>query len=296
MTLPTTDPPLTAYLATALTPRACDAYGLVLQAVGITYSILTDGAGYGFWVEPDDLDRAREALALYLEENVPKPVEPPRRLAGTGIAAAVAYIGGEMLVAIAASRSLFGAAWDSAGILDGESLRSGEWWRPVTALTLHDGLAHLASNLGFGALFIGLLARVYGAGVALALTLAAATAGNVLEGVFMAHGHASLGASGAVFAALGILGTVHWPTRTARGRWTLRGATLIGALVLLALLGTGDARTDIEAHALGFAFGALLGLPLRRAPVAGPRVQRLAGLVAALTLAAAWTAAILHGG
>jgi membrane associated rhomboid family serine protease len=297
MTQPTADLEPTTYLATALTPRACDAYGLVLQAVGIPYSILRDGtAGYGFWVQPADLARAREALALYVEENVPKPVEPPRRLAGTGIAAAAAYVSGELLIAIAASRSLFGAAWDSAGILDGESLRSGEWWRPVTALTLHDGLAHLASNLGFGALFIGLLARVYGTGVALGLTLAAATAGNLMEGAFMAQGHASLGASGAVFAALGILGTVHWPTRTARGRWTLRGATLIGALVLLALLGTGDARTDIEAHALGFMFGALMGLPLRRAAVPARRVQRLVGLAAALTLIAAWMAAILHAG
>ena len=89
---------------------------------------------------------------------------------------------------------------------------------------------------------------------------------------------------------------MHWPTRTARGRWTLRGATLIGALVLLALLGTGDAKTDIEAHALGFAFGALMGLPLRRAPVPGAHAQRLAGLAAAVTLAVAWTAAILHAG
>ena len=302
MTSPTADPHLpteitaTAYVATALTARTCDAYGLVLEAVGIRFHVLRDGTGYGFWVVPDELARAREALALYLEENVPKPAEPPRRLAGTGVAAATAYVVGEVLIAIAASRSLFGAAWYDIGMLNGAALRSGDWWRPVTALTLHADLAHLASNLGFGALCIGLLARVYGGGVALALTLAAAASGNLLEGTFMAHGHESLGASGAVFAALGILGTVHWPTRTARGRWYARGATFIGALVLLALLGTGDARTAIEAHALGFAFGVLLGLPLRRSPILPAGVQRLAGVAAALLPAVAWATAIRHAG
>jgi len=137
---------------------------------------------------------------------------------------------------------------------------------------------------------------VYGGGVATLLTLAAAVAGNGLEGALMARGHESLGASGAVFAALGILGTVHWPTRTARGRWALRGASFTGALVLLALLGTGDARTDIEAHALGFTFGVLAGLPLRRAAIAPRSVQWLCGAFAAGIVAAAWAAALMQRG
>ena len=66
--------------------------------------------------------------------------------------------------------------------------------------------------------------------------------------------------------------------------------------MLLALLGTGDARTDIEAHALGFAFGVLLGLPLRRAPIPSASVQRVAGVAAALLLVIAWATAIRHAG
>jgi membrane associated rhomboid family serine protease len=281
-------------VATALTPRTCDAYALVLEAVGVRFALLRDGVGYVFWVDDTDAARARDALARYLEENAPRPTEPPRKLAGSGLAAAAAYVGVELFVAIAAGMSLLNAAWFDAGALDGASLRAGDWWRPITALTLHADLLHLGSNLAFGVLCLGLVARVYGSGVGLLLTLAAAVAGNALEGFFMAHGHESLGASGAVFAALGILGSVHWPTRTARGRWYLRGSTLVGALVLLALLGTGDARTDIEAHALGFGFGLLAGLPLRRAGVAPHRVQQLCGTVAAAALGIAWTAAILH--
>jgi membrane associated rhomboid family serine protease len=301
MTLPTPpideppDPATHTVAALAMTARTCDAYALVLEAIGVRFAVLRAGGAYALWVDAADGARAREAIERYVSENVPKPVEPPRRLAGRGIAAAVAYVGTELLVAMAANRSLFGEAWYDVGMLDGSSLRAGDWWRPVTALTLHADLAHLASNLGFGALCLALLARVHGSGVAVLLTLAAAVAGNGVEGWFMARGHESLGASGAVFAALGLLGTVHWPTRTARGRLYLRGTTFIGALVLLALLGTGDARTDIEAHALGFAFGVMAGLPLRRALPAGRRVQLAAGLAAAATIAAAWTAAILTG-
>ncbi len=292
---PATDAAAAVIIATALTPRVCDAYALLLEAVGIHYSLLRGELGYVFRVDAADAARAREALTRYVEENVPRPVEPPRRLAGNGLSAVAAYLLAELAVAIAASRSLFGADWFDSGTLQGTALRAGQWWRAVTALTLHADLAHLGSNLGFGALCLGLLARVYGGGVAVALTLVAAVAGNLLEGAFMASGRESLGASGAVFAALGILGTVHWPTRTNRARWYLRGATFVAALVLLALLGTGDARTDIAAHALGFGLGALLGLPVRRAAVASRRIQRLTGLAAAALLAAAWTAALLHG-
>ena len=170
-----------ALVATALTPRTCDAYGLVLEAVGVRFTVLHEAGAYAFWVDASDAAHAREALARYLEENVPKPSEPPRRLAGSGISAVAAYLGVELAIAVAASRSLFGSDWFDLGTLDGAALRAGDWWRPVTSLTLHADLAHLASNLGFGALCLGLLARVYGGGVATALTLAAAVTGNLIE-------------------------------------------------------------------------------------------------------------------
>ena len=281
-------------VAAALTPATCDAYALVLEAVGVRFAVLHDGGSYAFWVDDLDASRAHEALARYLEENSPRPSEPPRRLAGSGLTAVAGFVGAELFIALAAATSLLNAAWFDAGTLDGASLRNGDWWRPITALTLHADVLHLGSNLAFGALCLGLVARVYGSGVGLLLAFAAAVAGNGLEGLLMTRGHESLGASGAVFAALGILGSVHWPTRTVRGRWYLRGSSFVGALVLLALLGTGDARTDIEAHALGFGFGLLAGLPLRRAGIPSRRVQQLCGSATVAVLAVAWTAAILH--
>jgi hypothetical protein len=62
--------------------------------------------------------------------------------------------------------------------------------------------------------------------------------------------------------------------------------------VLLAFLGTGDANTDIAAHALGFASGALLAVPLRRFPPGRGRVQWVLGAAAVLLVGLAWAVAL----
>jgi len=111
----------------------------------------------------------------------------------------------------------------------------------------------------------------------------------------MPAGRLSLGASTAVFAALGALAVHRWPAATRRARVGLRGGSIVAALVLLALLGTGDQHTDIAAHALGFASGALLALPLRRWPPPPGRPQHLAAGLALLIIAASWGAALAAG-
>ena len=41
----------------------------------------------------------------------------------------------------------------------------GEWWRAVTALTLHGGLSHIAGNLVFGVMFAVLASHSLGVGL-----------------------------------------------------------------------------------------------------------------------------------
>ena len=110
----------------------------------------------------------------------------------------------------------------------------------------------------------------------------------------MPPGMSSLGASTAVFAALGLV--------TAKGRTPHHGhrwfrefyAALIAGVLLLALLGTGDAHTDILGHALGFATGLMFGLPLRDAPFVSQWKDRLWGAVAILACTGAWALALTH--
>jgi rhomboid protease GluP len=273
-------------------PKECDERALVLLAVGIPALMRAEHGVFLLLVADADRSRAAIELARYALENRPRPRPVPPRLHPGALLAALGFALVLFLVGVASSRGFLGRDWVDAGVLDGVRLRAGEPWRAVTALTLHADLAHLAANAGFGALFGGLAARVYGAGCGWLLILAAATAANVVNGLTMPAGRSSLGASTAVFAALGALAVYRWPAATRRARAGFAGASVVAALVLLALLGTGDAHTDVTAHALGFGCGALLALPLRRwPPPRAPGLQRLAGAGAALLILTAWAAA-----
>ena len=272
-------------------PQPCDERALVLLAVGIPAVMWADAAGFSLLVAASDQSRAAAELERYQLENRPRPRPLPPRLHHGGLAAAAGYVAVLFLMGVATTRLAPGRDWFDVGALDGARFRGGELWRAVTALTLHADLAHLAANAGFGALFGGLAARVYGAGCGWLLILLAATAANAVNGLTMPAGRVSLGASTAVFAALGALAVVRWPAATRRARAGFAGASVTAALVLLALLGTGDAHTDVAAHALGFGFGALIALPLRRWPAPHARGrQRLAAAAALLVIVASWAA------
>ncbi len=267
----------------------------MLLARGIVSEQRADVDGCVLLVAAADGPRASAELERYARENQPLPRAAPPRLHGLVAAAASAagYVVVLFLCGVASTRALLGRDWYAAGMLEGVPLRAGEGWRAVTALTLHADLAHLAANAGFGALFGGLAARVYGAGGGWLLIVAAASLANALEGLAMPAGRASLGASTAVFAALGALAVHRWPAATRRARAGLAGGSVVAALVLLALLGTGDAGTDIGAHALGFLCGLLLALPLRRWPASRTRgAQWLAGGTALFMIVLAWAAAL----
>ncbi|MBS0373531.1 MAG: rhomboid family intramembrane serine protease [Proteobacteria bacterium] len=285
------EPPWTEVFR-SLAVGPCDDRAFVLLALGIPAAMHYAEGSYALLVAASDAPRARVELERYVLENRPRPRPVPPRLHPGAALAAAGYVLLLFLVAVASSRGLFGLDWYERGVLDGARVRHGELWRAVTALTLHADLAHLLANSGFGALFGGLAARVYGAGAGWLLVLLAATLANLANGLWMGPGHASLGASTAVFAALGALAVHRWPAATRRTRWGLRGGSFVAALVLLALLGTGDAHTDVLAHALGFGAGAVLAWPLRARPApAAWAPQRRAGAAALGLIAAAWAAA-----
>jgi rhomboid protease GluP len=176
----------------------------------------------------------------------------------------------------------------------------GEWWRTITALTLHRDFGHFIANLGIGLLFAGFLQPRLGGGVAWLGILLAGTLGNFVNAWFYkSELHSSVGASTAVFGGLGLLMAwefvARWRVPHARQWWQLV-VPLGGGLALLAYLGSGDesgggGRTDYMAHFWGFAWGALLGVivaPIRRA---GPAVQWICAVIAiALPLIAWWVA------
>ena len=79
------------------------------------------------------------------------------------------------------ARVAFGVDWLAAGASTGPPSATGEWWRVITALTLHGDAGHLVANLFFGAFFGAFAGQFLGSGVAWATILLAAGAGNALD-------------------------------------------------------------------------------------------------------------------
>ena len=85
-----------------------------------------------------------------------------------------------------------------SGMMDGTALAHGEWWRLFTAIWLHADSAHLATNLVFGLLFLGLAMGRYGPGPGLRAAYLAGVGGNLATWSVYGESHRGLGASGVV--------------------------------------------------------------------------------------------------
>lgn len=183
--------------------------------------------------------------------------------------------------------------WYDLGNADAGKIIAGQWWRLLTALTLHSGGIHLASNIIIGGVFVNRLCRDLGSGLGWSLILLCGGWGNLLNALVQNPAHRSIGASTAVFGAVGLLAAINTLRyRTSlRKRWPLPVAAAFG---LLALLGTSGENTDIGAHLFGFLSGILLGLVYgwrdRHKAVTGTANQFLSLFSLSLLLLSWWLA------
>jgi rhomboid protease GluP len=288
----------------------CNERAFMLYAVGIASAIARDGREYLLLVDVDDTPAAGEHLHLYEQERLvtPPPPPPSPRLHPHALKGSLGYALVLFFVAFAVANGLWRLDAFNVGELNAGLVQQGQWWRVFTALTLHIDTLHLVSNTVFGMWFGYLASRLIGVGNAWLLVVLGAGFANWVEGYFGPPGHLSVGASTAVFSALGLLSGFSWRTRLAYPqRWALRWAPLVAGIVLLSWTGTGGESidqpgsvgtgltVDVLAHALGFVVG--LGAGAVAALKAAGRVldrvpQWLAGLLALLPLALAWVRAL----
>ena len=153
-----------------------------------------------------------------------------------------------------------------------------EWWRPLSALFLHGDVPHLLGNLLSGLLFGSLVARLVGPWRGWALILACGAAGNALTSLLVwPEGFVSIGASTAVFGALGILSGLGFHSML-RERlalpWARIAAPVLAGIVILGLLGGGapGGGTDVLGHVCGFGSGVAAGLAAGALHLAGEPV------------------------
>ncbi len=244
----------------------------MLDAVGIPYERRTTATGASLWVEPEHHARAAHELRG-LPAREPPAGTAARRLAKPSACALWRdrYAAVLIAVTIAAIAHAGDKGWVSAGVLDAGFLARGEWWRVFTALTLHADMLHLLSNLAFGALFGYPAARLFGPGIAWLLILLGGGLAYGIDAVLHPPEHHLLGASTAVFTALGLIAAYGWRRHMRNwSRWMRNASPLIGGLALLAFTGTGGENTDILAHLAGFVVGTAIGALCARLPMPAP--------------------------
>ena len=273
-----------------------DEWAVVLAAGRIPHRLRPRLDGWALIVAARDAEAAREALDAYDRENLANTadagadaVAPVRGAAAVGVAVSLLLIGFFAATGTRASRSV----WFERGGAAAERIVAGEWWRTVTALTLHADAPHVVGNAAASVLLVGAVSHQLGPGVGLWLLLLAGAGGNALTAVALGAHHDSVGASTAMFGAIGILAATRVVSRGRRP--AARKVWMVGAasLALLALLGTSP-DADLLAHLFGLLLGGALGLaaaPALRQPLRPPAQWVLAVAVLALVVGA-WLRAV----
>jgi membrane associated rhomboid family serine protease len=279
--------------------RDCEDRAFMLGAVGVASAVVPRGEYFTLEIAEPDADRALIHLAQYEAENrAPEPAPPTPPLHPHAWAGCVGYAAWLLGVAYAVSNGFFRLDAFNAGEMDGARVQSGQWWRAWTALTLHVSGPHLAANLGAGIWFGYLAGRQLGVGIAWFLIVAGGGIANLLEGLAGPPWHQSVGASTAVFTALGLMSAYTWRERFQLSqRWVPRWGPLVAGVILLGWLGTAGKHTDVMAHLLGFGIGVLLGV-VAALPAISRRLHDLpqwpAGLAATAIMVAAWGLALAN--
>lgn len=284
-----------------------DAYDreLAVAAMQAPHWILRHGDGFAICVEPIWADRVARELGRYEAEREKRGDEPaqdvvvnPGALAWRKFSPISLWMCGWILTALYGVELAGPKWWLDRGTAASREIMQGEWWRVITALTLHANLGHLGANLAAGLVYAGLLLPIFGTGWTWVMIVAAGGAGNWLN----AWGHRdaehlSIGASTAVFGALGLLVGAQCMTRVIALRVIKARELLlpIGAgLGLLAYLGVGDVQTDYTAHFFGLIAGVPLGafaIRMRLGERTPPRLQSVLAWAAAGVVMACWALA-----
>lgn len=280
-------------LFSGLPRKRAETYGLVLSALGIEHRLQRQSGGWCLLVRPADYEKALAAVDLYRQEN---PPPPPRRDAAasgcgrtwTGIGVAVLLLAVHVAVDLQPSRQPVTRFYGASA----EHILDGEVYRCVTALMLHADALHLAANMAGIALFGTAVCSLAGWGVGWLMMLLAGAAGNLLNAVFFQTQHLSIGASTAVFGAIGILSGAQFVRKIKlAGQRAKALLPMGGGLALLGFLGSA-AHSDVTAHLFGFISGIAMGggwAALTDRPTA-ETYQILSACLAVGLLALAWLA------
>jgi rhomboid protease GluP len=244
-----------------LTGAQANRYGLILTACGILFHTQKTGNTWNILVDESNTNKTIKIVDAYLAEN--QPVSPfqntlslqsPRAYTGLWISAVI--ISTYLAIILSTESRLFMATFQSSVV----RIMDGEYYRTVTSLFLHANAGHLIGNVIGISIFGTVVCRITGWGVGMLMILLSGGLGNLLNAFMYRFGHISIGASTAVFGAIGILSGYLFLVKfrqiqIKRTSWLPIG----GSLALLAILSTGE-HTDVTAHLYGMIVGLFFGI------------------------------------
>jgi rhomboid protease GluP len=309
-------------------------WALVLQSSSIWHIVRRTQGGWAVLVRDADYRRSAGAIDRYEAENrdwpPPKTRERPRH--APSIIAPLVF-GALIAFFLVTGPDASNSEWFRRGTAVTEYVLHSQPWRTVTALTLHADAKHVIGNAISGVVFASAVNRRLGPGGGSLAVLCSGILGNLANAVWHRAdgGYASIGASTAIFGAVGVLAATQVMVdrsaqKNRRRSWIDIAGPLVGGLALLGALGSGGGpdvelgariNVDLYAHLFGFLSGVLVGLlaslPLRyRATVdfgspgrgaasttmmgETPRgwVQVVLGALAASVVLVAWEMAFTH--
>jgi membrane associated rhomboid family serine protease len=237
-----------------------DTYRLVLSSTGISCHVRKRGYRWEIRVKDTDYEKAVIAIEHYLKENpeVQKPEDPlyyRYQRTYTGIWVSILLIAFHVAITISGKSDSFIKTYGSSAF----HILHGELYRSVTSLMLHADPLHLMGNIAGIAVFGTAVCTVMGWGMGWLMILVTGMLGNLMNALLYESGHISVGASTAIFGAIGILSAHQFFKKFKQSGQKLKAfLPLASGLALLGILGSG-AHSDVMAHLFGFLAGIVLG-------------------------------------
>ena len=243
-----------------LSADQANAYGLVLSSSGISHRVTKGRRGWDIWVHDVDYEKALNTIQQYLDEE--QDLQPTDELLShkypktfTGLWVSGLLLACHVAATVGHGHQVFVKAYGSSAF----HVVHGQWYRAVTSLMIHANPLHLAGNMVGIALFGTAVCTMMGWGVGWLMILATGMTGNLINALLYRTGHVSVGASTAVFGAIGILAAYQFMRKfRLPGQRMKAWLPLAGGVALLGLLGSGQ-YADLMAHLFGFAAGIVLG-------------------------------------
>lgn len=281
-------------LGRRVSPERARAWSLVLSSMRIPHAIeAEEGGRVSIRVREAHREAAERQIRLWRREH-----DLARRAeGGTGRASQALPLTGLYCVLVLLGLHLVSEGRYQGDMLEAGSLAvgkvmQGEYWRLMTAMTLHADWGHLFSNMFFGWIVLTALAMLVGSGRAVVLALSGGLVANIVNVCVHTSQYTALGFSNAVFSLLGALVCVQWRQRSACGEGR-GGRLIVGAgIALFALVGLSEG-SDLTGHLVGLVFGMSAALVFGKREVRRRSISDVVCLgVACVSVAASWVFAL----